>query len=152
MSATWITLTTADLQGQFAQPEWDELTAAALSQGQQDPVAGILADVADDVRGYVSAYGPNVLGEAGTIPATLKQAALDGAKAQLLSRVTALAGRYEREIERLTKSYEAKMDRVAEGKIRIPIPAVASAETTASPTPKFTGRDPTYGRDQQEGI
>ncbi len=72
----WITLQPADLKARLSQAE---LAALQRASGDYDETGmeAVLAQVTGLVRGYVAANARNRMDGAGTIPATLKGAALD---------------------------------------------------------------------------
>lgn len=72
----WITVTEAHLQQAISGPELDAFRAAALASGQTDPVTGIVAEITQEIRGYVAACTRNQLGPSGTIPDELLHAFL----------------------------------------------------------------------------
>src|SRR4051812_27549529 len=73
---SWITLTVDDVKPKLAAAELSALRSAALASGQGDPVAEILTEVVNEVRGYIAACERNTLGAGVTIPDKLKSATL----------------------------------------------------------------------------
>ena len=72
---TWITIAQDDV---LASINNSELTAAlntALAAGQDNPLDTLIPDVTAEVRGYVRRR--NTLGQSGTLPQELKNAAID---------------------------------------------------------------------------
>ncbi len=84
---SWITLTSDDVRRCFAGPELTALQSVALGVGQSDPTTEVLAQITNDVRGYVAGCARNTLGEAGTIPEELKAAALALVAVELCGRL-----------------------------------------------------------------
>lgn len=135
----WVTLTDDDLDGHIAKPMLDAYTAQILTPDGDALKADVLAEAIEDVRGHISGYGPNQLGAEGTIPNKLKYDALNYAVATLYGRVQGMGVAAEVVKEMLAR-YDAKMARVSEGKVRIPIPQNLSLEQTSSPSPTFSGK------------
>jgi hypothetical protein len=82
---SWITITEADLLTRLSSAELSALRAAALGVGQADPVAGIIGDVVQEIRGYCSSAG-YALDALVTIPKRLKSAALDRIVWEIMKR------------------------------------------------------------------
>jgi hypothetical protein len=83
---SWRTLTESDLLTQLSDTELQRIRAAATGD-QPDPIAATLLSVTDTVRGYISAYAPNVLGPADTLPAELIDTAVALAVVRVWPRV-----------------------------------------------------------------
>ena len=84
---SWITLTEADVQTKLAGAELTALKSVALSAGQGNPLPAILAQVVQEVRGYVAACTQNKLGDGATIPQELETAALAIIRYRLATRL-----------------------------------------------------------------
>lgn len=131
----WITLTAAHLKGKISDAEYGSVTAASLATGQT--AAAIVEEELESttvmVRGYVSGFRGNVLGEAGTIPDEVKDAALCIMRHKVFTRVPGLKRLLD---EGRVREYEdaIKLLRdVAAGRFRIVGP------TTAAPTEEQAG-------------
>jgi hypothetical protein len=145
----WITIAETDLVTVLSSAELEAYRAAALKVGQADPVAPAIAQVADLVRGYVGGNAANVLGAAGTIPQKLLATALDILAVRIPMRVgkTPAAGRQDAHDKAIKL-----LEQVAAGKFSIEEPLVETTETASGSTPSFSGRTPSYTRDDQDGI
>jgi hypothetical protein len=74
MSAPWITLTVTDIDDYLVGALNSALRTAALSAGQDDPLAEIVTDISAEIRNYIRGCSTNVLSAtAGTIPPELKR-------------------------------------------------------------------------------
>lgn len=82
----WRALTEADLLTQISGPELDGFRAAALGDGQVDPIAPQMTSVVSEVRGYVASNQRNQLGAVGTMPDELITHAAALVVIQLMSR------------------------------------------------------------------
>ena len=71
----WQSITEADLLTVVSGAELQTLRGTSLGSGQDDPVAPIISQVVNLVRGYISNGMP--LSDAGTIPGTLLAPTLD---------------------------------------------------------------------------
>lgn len=84
---SWITLTTDDLLAGLSGPEKSALQTAAKAVGQGDPLAEHVANVTNEVRGYVAACAKNSLGPDGTLPSELKSDAVAIARWRAATRL-----------------------------------------------------------------
>lgn len=112
----WVVLTAGMLQSRISSPEYAAFTASIIQGSQADPVPQILADIAQQVRAAVRSGRKTALGPAGTIPASLKNAALALSKYQVFSRVTALR-QYCEAMRGEVKDATELLTQVATGKI-----------------------------------
>jgi hypothetical protein len=124
---SWITLTEAHLTDRLSGTELAGWRRAALASGQADPVAGVLASVTDEVRGYVGAWRNNVLNAGSTIPSELLDAAMALVVSRLSSRLPIPLTQDRRDAADAAKTL---LRDVAAGRFR-----VASAETPAATQP-----------------
>ena len=145
----WISPTENDLLTSLSETELATYRAAALASGQADPVAPTLAQVVDLVRGYVGAYRPNTLGEAGTIPQKLLAPAIDLAAVRLPQRV----GVPPKEVRKAAADQAIRLlEQVAAGVFNIEEPDEASTETTSAPSPSVRGHRRRFGYREEEGV
>lgn len=145
----WIAITEANVVTHISGTELEALRAAAIADGQVDPVQPSIDQATDEVRGYVAACATNPLGDAGTIPERLLNAACDMIVAIIIGRVPG----YDIDDPRNEKYKNAikLLERVASCAFAIEDPN-AEDDSSSTPTPSFTGRDRTYTRTQQDGI
>lgn len=73
----WRAILESDLKTRLSGAELSGFRAAALGTAQIDPVAPIIEQVTDLIRGYVAACASNGLGADGTIPDELMGPAID---------------------------------------------------------------------------
>jgi hypothetical protein len=145
----WIIPSENDLLTSLSETELAAYRAAALASGQADPVAPTLAQVVDLVRGYVGAYRPNTLGEAGTIPQKLLAPAIDLAAVRLPQRV----GVPPKDVRKSAADAAVRLlEQVAAGVFNIEEPDTTSTEITSAPTPTIQARRPRFDRRQEEGL
>lgn len=71
----WRSITTDDVLQTLAGAEMTALQTAAKASGQSDPLPGVIADIVNEVRGYIAA-GQFDLGPDGTVPDQLRRATL----------------------------------------------------------------------------
>ena len=145
----WVAITEADVLTVLSGPELAAYRSVALAGGQADPVAPIIGQVVDLVRGYVGGCTSNQLGEAGTIPAKLLQPALDIIAVRIPRRVRkdptqARQDAHDQAIALLEKVSNCDFD--------IEEPVTPSTEETAAGTPRISGGKRKFGREQQDGI
>lgn len=74
---SWRAITEADVVNRMGGPELEGLRAAALADGQSDPVAATIALIVSKVRRACISNGNITMGAAGTIPEDLLTEALD---------------------------------------------------------------------------
>lgn len=143
---SWLPLTPETVVAKVNGPELSALRTAALRSGQADPLGEILAEVVQEIRGYVAAGG-FALGPADTIPAKLCGAALVMIRYRLYSR---LPGYRSVTDARWHDNEDAQMllRQVARGRFRVAEPG----EEADTPLPRLTTRARSFSRDQQEGL
>mgnify|MGYP003609792862 CR=1 FL=1 len=88
---SWSTITSTNVKTRLAGAELTALQTAALATGQADPLIEVIADVVDEVRGYISANPKNTLGAAATVPSKLLSATLAIIRYRLATRLPAKA-------------------------------------------------------------
>lgn len=81
---SWITLTESDVLEKMASAELDACREMALADDQADPLNGAIAEIVQEVRGYVGTK--YTLSEGDTIPVKLRGPALVLIRDRLLSR------------------------------------------------------------------
>lgn len=128
----WITVTEDDLLAVINGKELSGYRAAALGQGQPDPVAPTINQVIDLVRGYVGACRSNTLGEGNTIPSKLLGPACDLIVVRIMGRIMRPpdATRKEAADRAITL-----LEQVAQCKFDVESPVVAASEPSAAPSP-----------------
>jgi len=85
---SWQTITEADVLTHISGAELEALRAAALADGQVDPVQPSIGQVTNLVRGYVAACEKNTLDtDTAKIPERLLGAACDMIIAEIIARV-----------------------------------------------------------------
>ncbi|HTG44938.1 MAG TPA: phage protein Gp36 family protein [Verrucomicrobiae bacterium] len=72
----WAALTATEVKTRLSGPELTALQSSALASGQADPLPDVIAQVTDEIRGYIAAASRNTLGAAGTLPPQVRSAAL----------------------------------------------------------------------------
>lgn len=130
---SWIVLTEAQLQDRTAGPEYAAYAAAALAEGQDNPIPGILESVTAMVRGYVASCARNTLGEAGTIPAALMDTACVIARHKICTRLPKVGAKFldDARIKEFNVA-ERQLRDVAACKFAIVQPDVPSEESVAA--------------------
>jgi hypothetical protein len=145
----WITPQESDVLTVLSETELATYRAAALASGQTDPLAPTLAQVVDLVRGYVGAYRPNTLGEAGTIPQKLLAPALDLVAVRLPQRV----GVSPKDVRQQAAAQAVRLlERVASGEFNIEEPDEATPEITSAPSPTISAHHRRFSWREEEGI
>lgn len=86
----WRAITDADILTRMSGDELETFRVSALATGQDDPVADVITQVTNEIRGYIAACEKNTLGSAGTIPETLLGTALDKLVIEIQSRVAGI--------------------------------------------------------------
>jgi phage gp36-like protein len=145
---TWITLTQDDV---LASINNSELTAAlntALASGQDNPLDTLLPDVTAEVRGYVRRR--NTLGQPGTLPQELKNAAIDIIIYRTANRLrkTAVAGDKKADNDEALR----KLQGVAEGTVAVSAPDSPTTEVTSAPGPHVTRERRDFGWEEERGL
>lgn len=121
----WLQITSDDVKQRFSSDELEKLQTLGMSDGQADPLPGVISEVTDEARGYVAARAGNVLGPSGTIPPQVRAACVSIIIWRLAGRL-AIGG-----AERLLRSETRQQDYqdalqflkdVAAGKIKVDQP------------------------------
>ncbi|MCW5559874.1 MAG: hypothetical protein KIT22_18810 [Verrucomicrobiae bacterium] len=145
----WIAIGEDDVLTVLSGKELDAYRAAALAEGQPDPVIAVIAQVVDLVRGYVGAWSGNVLGEGNTIPSKLLATALDLISVRIPQRV----GRDPKQVRKdAAASAITLLEQVAAGKFNIESPATPAAELSYSPRPKISRPTRRFSRADEDGL
>jgi hypothetical protein len=146
----WVSITEAMVAERLAGPELAAYKSAALGTGQTNPLPNIITRAVDEVRGYIAACRANTLGEAGTIPEKLLDAALAVIRYRLISRlpVTLTQSRIDEKDDALRLLKE-----VAACRFAVEEPTTASTEALSGKSPRWTERtDREFTRTSQDGI
>lgn len=149
---SWTSITVADLQDAKIADLVTACQTSALADDQDDPTAGIIADVVARIRAEVSACRANSLDADTTkIPGELKSLACRMIMRQCQSRLQIALNDDEREEQRNDLRY---LERIAECKI--PIGATDDPITdevqSGAVSPTFTAKDRHFTRDDEDGI
>jgi len=145
---TWITIAQSDV---LASINNSELTAAintALASGQDNPLDTLIPDVTAEVRGFVRRR--NTLGQTGTLPQELKNAAIDIIIYRAANRLrkTAIAADKQADNDAALK----KLEEVAEGRIAVSAPDNPTTEITSAPGPHVNWARHEFGWNEERGI
>jgi phage gp36-like protein len=119
---SWITLSADDLLRSLSGPERQALQSAALGAGQSSPLPGILADITQEIRGYLAARPEASLGPAGTIPPSLTTAALSRARFEAFTRLPVTRALLTEDRVEANKQAIALLRDVAAGRFRVESP------------------------------
>ena len=142
---SWSIITEADVKAALNNGELEKYRSI-IDDNQPDPLQPIIDMVTEEVRGYVRTR--YVIADVG-VPVALKRAALDIVLYELAKRVIpdASGNRKGAADDAVTL-----LQRVADGKHGIPLPAVATDERTAAPSPRLDAPPRNFGADDQVGI
>lgn len=145
----WIAITEADVQSRLAGAELTAFKNAAKASGQADPVAELISQTVDEVRGYIAACSRNTLEAGQKVPSKLKSATLALIVYRINTRLP-IAVTQERRDE--NERADRLMREVAACRFAIEEPTTASDESISSSGPRITPRTRTFDRDSQNGI
>lgn len=126
----WRALVLADIQTGLSSQELTGIQTYALAQSQPDPTTAVIAASMDQVRGYIAASTPNILGAEGTIPDKLIDCAIDIAVWRLVTRFPTKQLSTPAREKRFGDAIALLKD-VARGLFKIETPDVISLEKTA---------------------
>lgn len=149
---SWIPLTTDDLDRSLSGPEKAALRTVQV-EGSADPLETIIAEVINEVRGYVAAHAANTLGAGATIPDKLKSAAIARIRFEAFTRLP--VGRNLLTEDRVAANEAATrlLERCAEGKFAVDEPAEAATESISGASPSFGApRSSDWARANQDGL
>jgi len=147
----WRDITEADILQRLSGSELDAIRAAALADGQADPVAPAITLASDMVRGYISAGG-SALGAGYTLPERLILPAVDCLVVDISTRAAGLlidSGGHRAEAR---KAAIRLFERVADGRYAVEAPDDADDETSAALAPAMSTPDRRFSRAAQDGI
>ncbi len=149
----WVELTEDDVRTRLSASELSALEGEELAEGQESPLADIVAGVVREVRGRVAACASNALGDGDTIPDELRHHALALVRFRLCTR---LPGMQDLLDDRRTREYEAALSAlrdVAACKFAIEQPATPSDEQVAGPSVELiSSRERRATRERMEGL
>jgi phage gp36-like protein len=145
---TWITITQDDVLASINSPELTAALNTALAAGQGNPLDTLMADVTTEVRGYVRRR--NTLGQPGTLPGELKNAAIDIIIYRAANRLRkkGIAGDKKADNDQALKKLQA----VADGSLAVSAPDNPTTEVTSAPGPHFERMRREFGREEERGI
>ncbi len=149
----WIEITPAFVLAKLSGPEVERLNAAALGDGQTDPLAEIIADVVEVVRGRVAANRQNALGAGATVPSELKSQTLAIIRGEFLTRIPGLKALLTPERKDAWDKALDDLRDAAKGLIAIEAPDEASDQVIPGPsTQLISSRDRLSTRQKMEGL
>lgn len=145
----WIAITEADVQSRVAGAELTAFKNAAKASGQADPVAELISQTVDEVRGYIAACSRNTLEEGQKVPSKLKSATLALIVYRINTRLP-IAVTQERRDE--NERADRLMREVAACRFAIEEPTVESTEAINSTRPGITTPERDFTRNNQDGL
>ncbi|MDR1304469.1 MAG: DUF1320 family protein [Verrucomicrobiales bacterium] len=146
----WITITETAVQTRLTGAELNAFRTAAMAVGQGDPLPEVIAQVTDQVRGYVAACPNNALGATGTIPKRLLASALDIIRYRVATRLPQMAGLIDALREGEYKDALTLLRAVAACNYAIEDPA-ADGDDTGGGTVEVVNRPPRVAAKSQLG-
>ena len=147
----WISLSTEDVKPSLAGAELDALQTAALADGQADPVAAIITEVVNEIRGYIAACKANSLEEGIKIPEKLKSAAIAMIRYRSASRLPVRSFLTEARIEENKRAIRL-LEQVARCEFAVEEPETPEDEVISSGTPSICAAEKKFSRRNQDGI
>lgn len=145
----WIAITEADVQSRLAGAELTAFKNAAKASGQADPVAELISQTVDEVRGYIAACSRNTLEEGQKVPSKLKSATLALIVYRMITRLPIDVSQERREENTRANSL---MREVAACRFAIEEPTTADAEVISAPSPKTSRPSRNFSQENQEGV
>jgi hypothetical protein len=148
---SWSTITQSDLKTKLSGPEYTALTAAVLSSGQPDPVALVIANVVNEIRGFIAGADFH-LGPAETLPSRLLDTALTivAWRAALRLNIAQMLS------DNRKAEYNRAMDllgKLSDGNFSLEEPSTLDTEVSVDrPTPSFTPKTLQMDRPSEDGI
>lgn len=148
---SWITLTEPNVITKLSGPEIAAMKTAALQPAQVNPLPGVISQVVKEIRGYVAACERNVLGAGETIPDELEGAAISRIRFELATRLPVASLLTE---DRRTANANALtlLRDAAACRFLIVSPATPTTDEISTPSPRYSARDKTATRAQQDGL
>lgn len=133
----WVSITSADVERKLAADEFSAISEASLPDGvtAADIIAAEITQTVAEVRGYVAGNKSNILGEAGTIPDELMEAALVILRYKVFTRLPAMKALLD---ELRVREYDEALRRlrdVSAGRFVIVPPVVAAPDVQQPATP-----------------
>lgn len=147
----WVSLTEADVRTRLSSAEVAALNAVHVAAGDTQTLPRVIAQVVDEVRGYIAATGNTDLEDGAKIPGKLVGAALALIRYRLISSLPNQSLITEPRKQEYNDAIRL-LERVADGKFRVEEPVVASTESIKYAGPKITGKTRRFGRDVSDGI
>lgn len=143
----WVTIIESDVKGALSNGELESYRNL-VANGDTDPLAGIIADVTAEVRGYiVTRY---TLPSAAGLPQSLKNAAVDIIVYRLCKRAKTST---EDQRKPAADDARALLERVADGKHGVEDATDATtAAASAGALPSIGERTRYFDRDSQDGA
>jgi hypothetical protein len=145
---SWIAITEAHLLQHLSGAELEALRAAALADGQVDPVGPSISQITQEIRGYIAACRQNTLSTDNTlVPDRLSRAACAMIVAVIIGRVPG----YELDAKKISALEDARrlMRDVAACNFAIEDPTSGDEST---PAPSITSRPHAFSQTDQDGI
>lgn len=148
---SWITLTESQVITKLSGPEIAAMKTAALQAAQANPLPGVISQIVKEIRGYVAACERNVLGDGETIPDELEGAAISRIRFELATRLPVASLLTE---DRRTANANALtlLRDAAACRFLIVGPLTPTTDEISTPSPRFSARDRTASREQQDGL
>jgi len=145
---TWITITQDDVLASINNSELTSALNTALASGQGNPLDKLIPDVTAEVRGYVRRR--NTLGQNGTLPQELKNAAIDIIIYRTANRLRkkAIADDKKADNDLALKKLEA----VGDGSVAVSAPDNPTQDITSAPGPHFSEPRHEFGMENERGI
>ena len=147
----WRDITEADILQRLSGAELEALRAAALGDGQADPVASAIPMASDMVRGYISAGG-FALGAGYTLPERLILPAVDFLVVDISTRAAGLLIDSDGHRAAARKDAIRLFERVADGRYAVEAPVDADTEGSAASAPLLAVAPRRFTRAAQDGI
>jgi len=145
---TWITITQDDVLASINNPELTAALNTALASGQNNILDTLISDVTAEVRGYVRRR--NTLGQSGTLPQELKNAAIDIIIYRAANRLRKKAIAEDKKTD--NDLALRKLEGVADGSVAVSAPDNPTTEVTSAPAPRFEKARREFGWDEERGI
>lgn len=146
----WVNISEADLKTRLSGPELAAFRSAALASGQADPIADLIEQNVNKVRGYIAACQRNTLGADGTIPDKLLGTALSLIVLEVMARAAGIVIDSNDVRRMAAKDATRLLENVARCQFAIEQPTTESSETIQNFEPTFSGRD--FRFKEQDGI